>query len=184
MDAALAAVRRVECIEEHLDDVCAWRLAMRLPWTPKRAMRQAARMLLRPTPRRRRHLCAHCPQQTLTELVSMSSLLEWALALPSQHGGVPMPFLPGMTVTTLVASKNNIDALFSLLSRIDSSRYAKVLNEKDAYGNTSLHYFALSKNREAMRALVHLGASLDVSNNAAEIPQDVCRSGSLEFVMT
>ena len=111
--------------------------------------------------------------------MAATTLLEWALSLPPH--GVSMPFMPGMTMMTLVASKNNINAVFSLLSRIDAKRYAEVLNESDAYGNTALHYFALAKNRKAMEVLIHLGASLDAANNAQEVPRDVCLSGSLEF---
>ena len=46
-----------------------------------------------------------------------------------------------------------------------------------------IHYFALCKNRPAIEALAHLGASLNIANNAEELPRDVCRSGSLEFAM-
>ncbi len=108
------------------------------------------------------------------------SLIEWALALPSA-AKTPLSLLPGLTLITLVASKNDKDAVFSLLSRIDRRKHTDVLNSPDAYGNTALHYFALCKNRAAIEALICLGASLDATNHTEETPKDVCKSGSLGF---
>lgn len=75
-----------------------------------------------------------------------------------------------------------MDALFSLLSRIDCDKYVDVLNRKDAYGNTVLHYFALSNNKAALKVLIRLGASLNETNHADETPEDVFKCGSLGFV--
>ena len=44
--------------------------------------------------------------------LSMTSLFDWALALPSATG-MPVAFLPGLTLMTLVASKNDMNALRS-----------------------------------------------------------------------
>ena len=96
---------------------------------------------------------------------------------------LPLPLYPGLTLTTLVASKNDMDALFSLLSRIDRDQYVDVLNRKDAYGNTVLHYFALTNNKTALEALIRLGASLDKTNHAKQTPKDVFECGSLEFIV-
>lgn len=113
----------------------------------------------------------------------MSTLLEWAIALPTTTSRlVTLENLPGMTLMTLIASKNDMSAFFSLLSRIDQSEYVNVLNSPDAYGNTPLHYFALGSNKTALEALVNLGASLKTANHAAQTPTDVCKSGSLQFI--
>ena len=67
----------IECIEHCLEDIRAWRVVMKLPWTETRLKRQAKNMLLHVVPRERRQLCVHCTHQTLTELIWPNQRIEW-----------------------------------------------------------------------------------------------------------
>ena len=108
------------------------------------------------------------------------SLITWAQSLPSDMAIVNT--MPGMTIMTLLAAKNNLDAIFMILTRMDEKKHASLVNTPDAYGNTPLHYFALSNNEPALKALVGVGASMKHQNHAAETPWDVHESKSLDMV--
>ena len=106
------------------------------------------------------------------------SLVAWARACD----GRGVDAMPGMTIMTLLAAKNNLNAIFTILQTLDESTRTTLVNTPDAYGNTLLHYFALIQNDSALKALVSLGASTTHENHACKTPGDVHKSKSLDLL--
>lgn len=69
----------LECIESHVGDLRAWRVALARPWCP-RTVAQQARWALRSRTARgagRRRRCAHCADDCATELTWEEQYVEW-----------------------------------------------------------------------------------------------------------
>jgi ankyrin repeat protein len=110
------------------------------------------------------------------------SLLLWARGLLNKSNNAELERLEGLTIVTLISSKNNLTALYALLRRVPIEQRLSIIDHPDEYGNTAMHYFALFGNRDALGCLSKLGASSTVANNANETSYDVCINGSLECV--
>ena len=108
---------------------------------------------------------------------TVPALLTWVRALPSDNHQAEYD---GFTTLTLLASKNNLNALVAVLAHIEPTRYASLLNHPDAYGNTAVHYFALAGNGPALHLLAMMGSSFTLCNNANQTPHNVCTSGTLK----
>lgn len=105
--------------------------------------------------------------------IASTALLAWAHALPTD-GDAELDGLKGLTILTLLASKNNLKGLVAVMTHIEPTRYPFLVNHPDAYGNTALHYFALAGNELALHLLAKMGSSFTIRNNANETPYDVC----------
>ena len=90
-----------------------------------------------------------------------------------------MENMTGITVFGLLAIKNNTGVFMQMLDHVSAQfgpgHVGSVLNEKDVYGNTALHYFALRGRHRIneLHQLFLLGGSMNVTNNAYQTPEEV-----------
>jgi ankyrin repeat protein len=59
--------------------------------------------------------------------------------------------------------------------------FKRVLQGKDSYGNTVMHYFALRKNDEAIAELLRVGGCMCIHNHAGQSAIDVRKTGELRM---
>jgi len=99
----------------------------------------------------------------------------------------PVERVGGLNMMTQAAIKNNfhmtqlIMAKYVSVAPAGAPSLCDLINAKDVYGNTSLHYYALRRNHDAIDKLVRDGGSLTQQNRRGQRPLDVLRTHCLDF---
>ena len=98
--------------------------------------------------------------------------------------------LHGFTMATTAAVKNLPHIVqFLCCKMVDESMteqqmrplFERVLQGKDHYGNTVMHYFALRENDDALAALLRVGGCMCIHNKAGQSATDVRRTKELRM---
>lgn len=97
----------------------------------------------------------------------------------------------GFTMATTAAVKNLPDVVKMICCKIVDDtmteeqmrpEFARVLQGKDQYGNTVMHYFALRKNDAAMAELLRVGGCMCIRNYAGQSAIDVRKEQKLRML--
>jgi ankyrin repeat protein len=96
----------------------------------------------------------------------------------------------GFTMATTAAVKNLVEVVKMICCKTVEQdmteeqmlpEFKRVLQGKDSYGNTVMHYFALRKNDEAIAELLRVGGCMCIHNHAGQSAIDVRKTGELRM---
>ena len=97
----------------------------------------------------------------------------------------------GFTMATTAAVKNLPDVVKMICCKmVDDTmteeqmrpEFERVLQGKDQYGNTVMHYFALRKNDAAMTEFLRVGGCMCIRNHAGQSAIDVRKEQNLRMI--
>ena len=97
----------------------------------------------------------------------------------------------GFTMATTAAVKNLLHVVKTICCKMVNDamteeqmrpEFERVLQGKDLYGNTVMHYFALRKNDVAIAELLRVGGCMCIRNNAGQSAIDVRKTEELRML--
>lgn len=124
----------------------------------------------------------NCPAQDVMRAIS---------DMPTNGEAWDIEHIRGFTMATTAAVKNLPDIVKRICCKmVDNTmteeqmrpEFEKVLQSKDQYGNTVMHYFALRKNDEAIADLLRVGGCMCIRNHAGQSAIDVRKDLKLRML--
>lgn len=103
----------------------------------------------------------------------------------------PVENIKGLNMMTQAAIKNNFELTKMIVRHFneccsrkefpDSPTLCELINAKNVYGNSSLHYYALRGNHDAIKQLCSWGGSIMQKNRRGQRPIDILVTRKLDF---
>ena len=111
--------------------------------------------------------------------------------MPTDGAAWDIENIRGFTMATTAAVKNLPDVVKMICCRmVDDTmteeqmrpEFERVLQGKDQYGSTVMHYFALRENDTAMAELLRVGGCMCIRNHAGQSAIDVRKEHNLRMI--
>ena len=112
-------------------------------------------------------------------------------AMPTEGEVWELENVRGFTMATTAAVKNLPNVVKTICCQMVNDtmteeemrpQFERVLQGKDLYGNTVMHYFALRKNDAAISELLRVGGCMCIRNHAGQSAIDVRRTEELRML--